>query len=99
MPPQETRPEAGSAEEPAETFGKTVEKFRKEWAAKRTTAVPPRVYDLDEGLGIDDALKSRIGATPVSITATPTPSPRLPALQAEVAPEVLAKLEAVAASS
>jgi hypothetical protein len=58
MPPQKTRPEA----EPAETFGETVEKFRKEWAAKRTTAVPPRVYDLKESLGIDDALKSRIEA-------------------------------------
>ena len=62
MPTQETPPEAGSAEEPAETFGETYEKFRKEWAEKRTTAVPARVYDLKESLGIDDALKSRIKA-------------------------------------
>ena len=61
MPPQETPPEAGSAEEPAETFGETDEKFLKEWAEKRTTAVPARVFQ-EESLGIDEELKSRIEA-------------------------------------
>jgi hypothetical protein len=61
MPPKETPPEAGSAEEPAETFGETDEKFLKEWAEKRTTAVPARVFQ-EESLGIDEELKSRIEA-------------------------------------
>ena len=61
MPPQETPPEAGSAEEPVETYGETDEKFLKEWAEKRTTAVPARVFQ-EESLGIDEELKSRIEA-------------------------------------
>ena len=40
MPPQETPPEAGSAEEPAETFGETDEKFLKEWAEKENDRCP-----------------------------------------------------------
>ena len=56
MPPQETPPEAGSTGEPDETFLDGTEK----WIDKRTTAVPARVYDLKESLGIDDALLLRV---------------------------------------
>ena len=55
MTSHETPPEAGSTEEPDKAF---VE----EWAAKRTTAVPARVFQEEITLGIDDELKSRIGA-------------------------------------
>ena len=60
MTSHETPPEAGSTEEPDETFGEPDEAFVKEWTAKRTTLVPERVYDLKESLGIDEALLSRI---------------------------------------
>jgi hypothetical protein len=61
MPPRETRPEAGSTEEPDETFGETDEAFVKEWNEKRTSPVPERVFQ-EGSLGIDDALKLRIAS-------------------------------------
>jgi hypothetical protein len=61
MPPQETRPEAGSTEEPDETFGEIDEAFVKEWNEKRTSPVPERVF-REGSLGIDDALKLRIAS-------------------------------------
>src|SRR6266700_4118033 len=43
--------------------------------------------------------RSFIGETPVSITATPTPSPRLPVPQADVAPAAFTNDDATDASS
>ncbi|MCA1710369.1 MAG: hypothetical protein LC789_01500 [Actinobacteria bacterium] len=40
-----------------------------------------------------------MAAMPVSMTATPTPAPRLPAAQADVAWVFLAKFDAVVVSS
>jgi hypothetical protein len=64
--------------EPDEAFVKEwAEKKEKAWAAKRTPTAPERVYDLKERLGIDDALKSRIG------------SPRAPRIRSDLIAHVV----------
>jgi hypothetical protein len=64
--------------EPDEAFViEWAEKKEKAWAAKRTPTAPERVYDLKERLGIDDALKSRIG------------SPRAPRIRSDLIAHVV----------